>query len=132
MPTTTATEMLEERPSRELQIALIRLFEGLRHFVRVHPIRQQDKLPEHDIVWVDELSSGPAQTLRDAIGASPALWAHALPAECCIVPISSLKKLIGEDGTEALGLAGQHMTITKAMRTRYEIEDRERRERHSK
>ena len=131
MPT-TATAMMQDQSSRKLQIALIRLFEGLRHFVRVHPIHRDDKMPEHDVVWVDELSSGPAQSLREAIGANPELWAHALPAECCIVHRETLKKYVGSDAAEYMAGYGANAVAYQAARLQHEIEMREQRERYER
>ena len=126
----TATEAAARQSNAQLRAAMDRLLYKLRRFVGVYPIHESDKMPENDVQWMAEIDADPAGTILEAVKAYPELWVHALPDECCIVPVASLKKLIGEDGAEALGLAGQQMTITKAMRARHEIEDRERRERH--
>lgn len=125
---TTATEMMQDQASRRLQIALVRLFDGLRKFVRVHPIHRDEKMPEHDVVWVDEFKSGPAQTLRDAIAQSPELWAHAIPDGYCIVQRDMLTKYLGADAAEALAGYGAVAVDNHAARHRHEAEDRERRD----
>lgn len=128
----TATEIMEVERSRKLQIALVRLFEGLRHFIRVHPIRREDQMPEHDIVWVDEIKTGPAQTLLAAIKANPELWRDAVPPECCIVHRETLKKYVGADAAEYMANHGDAAVAGHASRVLYEAEQRQMRKRYEK
>lgn len=123
----TATAMREQERDNRLRPAMHRLMGNLREWVRVHPMRQDDVMPEYDVTWVSGLSGqGPEKVVFDAISETPELWAHAIPAECCIVHRETLKKYVGADATEYMAMHGANAVSNQAARVRFEREHKDR------
>lgn len=123
----TATALREQERDNRLRPAMQRLMHNLREWVRVYPMRQDDAMPEHDVNWVSGLSGqGPERAVLDAISEAPELWAHALPAQCCIVHWETLKKYVGADAAEYMAMHGSNAVENQAARVRYEREHKER------
>lgn len=116
----TATEaLLERQATSRLHAAMSMLLHRLRDHVQVYPMHQDDKMPEHDVVWVDTILpdngvDGPGKTILDALKMHPELWAHAVPSEVCIVPRRELTKLLGNDAVEVLSMHGEAMVANDA------------------
>lgn len=92
---------------------------------------EDDKLPEHDVVWVaypgrGGYEDGPEQVILQALKESPELWMQAFPVECCIVPRGMLEKQLGRDVAEVLASYGENAVLNHAARLRAEREQRER------
>lgn len=123
------TALEASQNDRRLRIAMMRLLDGLRGWVRVYTRNEADmpKLPEHDVVWVAGMQGeGPEKMIMDAIAQSPELWAHALPAECVIVHRETLKKYVGKDATEYMAGYGAIAVAEKAARLYHEAEQKRR------
>lgn len=117
------TAMMEAQSKSRLAAAMDRLLHNLREWVQVYPMREDDKMPAHDVVWVAGISGdGPGATILEAMKTSPELWAHAIPEECCIVPRELLQKHLGSDLTEYLARHGANRVQIQAARARYEAE----------
>jgi len=105
------------------------LLRALRPWIRVHLMRPDDEMPEHDLVWVSGVNGdGPGQAILGAIRANPELWEHAMPEGLCIVPRQTLERLIGADAAESLAMIGSGAVMRYAAHARYEAEERQRRE----
>lgn len=126
--TPTAAVIAHDNPAR--RVATARLLHRLRAFMAAYPVHEDDPMPEHDVVWMAYPDGGPESTILDAIKANPALWAHALPEEVCIVPKDMLKRIAAtamgvgrtSDMVEALAHHGAHLVEQHAARARYEAE----------
>jgi len=119
-----ATAAIEAQRHSELNLTMKRLLHQLRRFMRAYP-RVNEPLPDHDMVWVDELpGDGPAKTIHEAIASNPVLWAHALPKEVCIVPRKALESKLSEFQAECLNQLGMNMVMEKAYRRKSQIEER--------
>jgi hypothetical protein len=130
-PSTVTAIMASKADSRK-RYAFDRLLHRLRRFMHAYPRVMDDKMPDHEIVWLDEIErGGPAQTIRDAIKAHPDLWAEAIPQECCIVHRETLKKYVGADAAEYMESHGANAVANQAARLLYEEQERERNERYS-
>jgi hypothetical protein len=91
---------------------------------------EDDRMPEHDVVWVsyDALANGcPEELILQAIREEPALWLQAVPVECCIIPRAVLEKAVSGPVAEALLSYGEAAIFNHAARKRAEREDREER-----
>ena len=127
-PTTVQTAIMAAQNDTRLRAAMFRLLHGLERCMGVYPFHQDDKMPEHRVVWMTEIGPrGPDGTILDAIKMHPELWAHALPEDCCIVPRKLLEKYLSADAVEALAGYGAHAVDNQAARLRYEAEELERR-----
>lgn len=127
------TAVMASQKDHRLRAAMHGLLHRLRRFVRAIPMTPYGELPEHDIVWMDELECGnPARTILDANKMHPELWSEALPQECCIVHRETLKKYVGADATEYMESHGANAVAEQAARVLHEMEARERHERYSK
>ncbi len=123
------TALMAAQQDIRLRYGMERLLHGLRRFVGVYPIREDDKMPEHDVVWMVEHKDSPQQTILEAIKSTPELWAPAIPTECCVVNREMLRKFVGADMAEYMEGIGANAVDNQAARLRYESEERERRER---
>jgi hypothetical protein len=94
--TETATAFRERQRNLALEAAMNRLLHDLRPFMMAYPRVADAEMPDHDMVWVDNLmpANSPARVILDAIKANPALWMEALPAEVCVVPRKILEKML--------------------------------------
>ncbi len=90
----TATMIAQQQADNRKRFAMDRLLHELRRFMRAYPMQMNDEMPEHDLVWVDDIMhGGPGKAIVDAIKANPVLWTEALPPEVCIVPRKTLASL---------------------------------------
>lgn len=134
----TATAIMQDQADKRLRSAMDRLLYKLRGWVSVYPMMEDDRLPEHDVQWwAGADGKGPQADILAAIRENPALWAHAVPEECCIVPKAMLKQVAGTvlgvlgtaDMVEVLAGHGAHIVEAYAARARYEREELERQQR---
>lgn len=143
----TATALMQRQENRELRVAMERLLHDLRPFMRAYPRNNDEKMPEHDHVWITFAGFGkeldnPGATILAAIKANPALWAEAIPDECCIVPKDMLKRVIGTSPPVGLdcdallleGLVhhGTHLVENQGARLRRERDERDREARYKR
>lgn len=49
----TATQIMADQSRHRLRAAMDHLLYRLKTFVEVRPMIEDDKLPEHDVVWVE-------------------------------------------------------------------------------
>jgi hypothetical protein len=98
--TADVQSMTAQRETR-MRAAMDKLLHNLRDWVQVYTRREDDKMLEHDVVWVTGISGegGPGQVVLDAIKQAPELWTHAIPEECCIVPRRMLEERLGTDAS---------------------------------
>lgn len=120
----------EDMSRHRLRFAMERLLHNLRHYVRVYLRTPDEQMPDHDIVWETHIGHGPWNVVTDAIKACPALWAPALPTECCIVNREMLRKQVGADLADYMEGVGVNAVDNQAARFLYEIDERERNERY--
>ena len=121
----TATQQYES--TREVRYAMDRLLYALKEFVRVYPVDEADKLPEHDVRFATGIGKGPETVIVDAIKQNPELWLHALPDDVCIVPKSVLSgQYYSGVNAEFLSDMGIDRVRNHASRLRYEAEERQR------
>lgn len=122
----TATAIIESQTKRRYRFIVDRLLHRLRKFMSAYPRAVSDKMPEHDLVWVEMVNGeSPGKTILDAIKAHPELWRDALPAEVCIVPRSTLEELgLSADVVTALADMGDHMVAAHAARFAHQFESR--------
>jgi hypothetical protein len=119
--TTTATATMEAQTRKRHGYAIERLLHRLRRFVRVYPMKVDDVMPEHDLVWVEELSgASPGKAILDALKANPELWRDALPPEVCIVSRKALEQCgLSADIINHLADMGDHFVGGHAAKFRY-------------
>jgi hypothetical protein len=124
----TATQIMADQSRHRLRAALDHLLYRLKDFIEVRPMMEDDKLPEHDVVWVDYHERGPAKTILDANKAHPELWRDALPEEVVIVPRKMLAQVgLTADVIDALAGYGGQMVAAKAARHEYDLQNADRR-----
>jgi len=114
----TKTATMASQEDRHLRAAMHRLLHRLRRFVAVYPMKMDDKMPEHDLVWVAGVGDGesPEREILDAIKSNPVLWQHALPEEVCLVPRKSLERLgITSEAIETLAYMGESIVASNAV-----------------
>ena len=121
MPT-LETATIAHQNNQRLRAATHGLLYRLRRFVRAVPMAPDGDLPAHDIVWMTEAERGPNETITEMIKAHPALWAEALPQECCIVHRETLKKYVGDDAAQYMASHGANAVENQAARVLYEME----------
>ncbi|MCY0148293.1 hypothetical protein OEG84_11375 [Hoeflea sp. G2-23] len=104
----TAIAMMKDQKRTALEAAMHHILHRMRRFMRAYPARQEDKMPEHDLVWVSEINGeGPALEILEANKCNPALWLDAIPAGVCIVPKSALKSAgLSDEMVEYFALMG--------------------------
>jgi hypothetical protein len=119
MEPTTATAIMAVHSRTRLRAAMHHLLYKLKAFVEVRPMMEDDKLPEHDVVWVEYPDRGPAKAILDANKAHPELWRDALPADVVIVPRKMLEK-VGLHSDVIDGMAGHGNYLVEAQAARYE------------
>jgi hypothetical protein len=104
------------------------LLRSLRRFMRAYPITQEDQMPDHDLVWVDELNDGPARVILEAIKANPALWREALPEGVCIMPRKALEKMTGmsSDMIDYLASYGENIVLYHAAEHKHQQDEKKR------
>jgi molybdopterin-guanine dinucleotide biosynthesis protein A len=115
------TALMQRQANSRLTATLTTLLHRLRRYVEVVPMMEDDKLPEHDVVWMSYPGDGsfednPAQAILQALKEHPELWAQAIPDDCCIVPRAHLKVLAGELATESMMLQGASLIEGHASR----------------
>jgi hypothetical protein len=127
MESTTVTATMATQADSRKRYAFDHLLHRLCKFMHAYPRVMDDKMPDHDIVWMDEIErGGPAQTIRDAIKMHPEMWVEALPQECCIVHRETLKKYVGADAAEYMESHAANAVANQAARLLHEYEERER------
>lgn len=127
----TAAEaaLLRDREHR-MRAALYSLLSDLKDFVEVVPRCEQERMPEHAIVWMTGINSGPGPAIESAIKSHPELWLHALPEDVCIVPRRALKQIgITDDAAEFFKADGAARVAAHAARYLYEMQERKGRKR---
>jgi len=127
----TAAEaaLLRDREHRT-RAALYSLLSDLKDFVEVVPRCEQERMPEHAIVWMTGINSGPGPAIESAIKSHPELWLHALPEDVCLVPRHALKKMgLSDDVAEYLKADGEARVAAHAASYLYEMQERKGRKR---
>lgn len=124
----TAKMIAEQQNDHRLRAAMDRLLRKLRHFMRAYPMRMDDEMPEHELVWADEIGrGGPALTILDAIKSHPVLWCDALPPEVCVVPRTTLAALgLSPDAISYAAGMGEHMCEVHAARYEHALKANQR------
>jgi len=123
----TAVAIMADQSRHRLRAALDHLLYRLKAFVEVRPMMEDDRLPEHDVVWVDYIERGPAKTILDANKAHPELWRDALPEDVVIVPRKMLAQAgLTADVIDALAGYGAQMVAAKAARHEYDLRNSDR------
>lgn len=125
---TQVTASMADQNDRQLRFVFHRLLHNLRKFVRAYPFEQADVMPEYGIDWVSGINgNGPEQVIRDAIAQYPALWAHALPDEVCIVRRANLETAgLSKHVIDYLAMDGVSMVDSAAYRRMREAEEKRR------
>ena len=122
MQSTAMTAAISDQKRSRLAATFFLLFDDLREYMRAYAITEEDQknLPKLDLVWVTSVDGGPEKLMLDAIATEPAIWTHAIPEECCIVPRSSLAALVGENVVERLAMHGAALVENLAARRKFE------------
>lgn len=108
---TTATALRASQTRSQSTHAMQRLLHKLKPFMRAYTRTPDTEMPEHDIVWVTEVESGPQQVIAEAMEATPALWLETLPPEVVIVPRKALESTARLTPEVIDYLAGMGMNI---------------------
>lgn len=116
----TATAFIEAQTKQGADRAVKLLLRRLHPFVRAYARTPDVEMPEHDLVWMDEIGSGPGKTILAAMKTHPELWAEALPEECCIVPRAMLEKIAGADMAAILAGYGASAVQNQSARLLYD------------
>lgn len=117
METTAATAIAIREKHRRLEVAVHRLLRKLKRFVEVFPMMEGDKLPEHDVVWIEYPDGGPGSAIVDANKSHPDLWRAAIPTDVVIVPREMLARAgLQDDVVEAMERYGSDIVETQAAR----------------
>lgn len=131
----TAAEaaLLRDREHR-MRAALYSLLSDLKDFVEVVPRCEQERMPEHAIVWMTGINSGPGPAIESALKSHPELWLHALPEDVFLVSRRALKHVLkqvgfGDDVSEFLGAEGEAIVAAHATSYLHELEERKGRKR---
>ncbi len=118
----TAMQIMADQSRHRLRAALDHLLYRLKDFVEVRPMMEDDKLPEHDVVWVTYPERDPGKAILDANKAHPELWCDALPAGVVIVPRSMLAQAgLTADVIDVLAGYGDQMVAAKAARHEHDL-----------
>jgi hypothetical protein len=90
MQTTIETAMKASMRDARVRHAVDRLLYRLREWARAYPRKQNDTMPDHDIVFATGIDGGPEQEIGEAMKATPALWVSAIPDDVVMVCKSRL------------------------------------------
>ena len=123
---TTATQMAAEARLNGVRYGIDRLLHRLRKLARAYPMKQDDTMPEHDVVFVEGVDGGPTHEILDAMVVAPELWLQAIPKGLVIVPRARLTSLGMDAGVVSLleKEAAHSIGVQAGEKLRKEQEDR--------
>ncbi len=111
-----------DQDERRLNVAMSRLLDRLRPFMKAYPDAIGDKMPEHSLTWVEHPGYGPGSTLLEAFKTHPVLWRGALPDGVCIVPRRALETMtnLSPEAVNYLVELGEQVVADHGARCEYE------------